>query len=66
MSEIRPTSQKPSVERAPMQRTRQTEHANQQADVHNDSQRTEAKREVVRHEMPKTDKPKGGNVDIRV
>jgi hypothetical protein len=48
-----------------MQRARQTENTKQEA-VHTSSQRTEAKREVVRQEMPKTDKPKGGNVDIRV
>ncbi len=66
MSDIRPTSQRPPIERAPMERAKPTERPRHEAAVHNASKRAETKPVVAGHDMPQTDKPKGGHVDVRV
>ena len=66
MSEIRPATSRSEIQRPPAERPVKTErpkpeHAAQQA-----TQKTEAKHEVVKQEMHRSDKPKGGNVDVMV
>jgi len=61
MSEIRPANHRPEMPRIQQERPVKTEHKDKEVSP----QKTEAQREVVRHEA-KPSKPKGGNVDITV
>jgi hypothetical protein len=61
MSEIRPANNRPNMPQVQQERPVKTEHKAKEASP----QKTEAHREVVRHEANQT-KPKGGNVDITV
>ena len=60
MSEIRPASSRPEPPRVQQERPVKTE---QRKDA--EPQKTEARREVAKHDV-NANKPKGGNVDIRV
>jgi hypothetical protein len=62
MSEIRPAAPRPEPLRQQEARPVQSEPKVKEAAP----QKSEPRREVVNHEVPKTDKLKGGNVDIKV
>jgi hypothetical protein len=62
MSEIRPANNRPDIPRVQQERSVKTE----QKQKEEPPQKTEAQREVTRHEVKTNDKPKGGNVDITV
>jgi hypothetical protein len=62
MSEIRPASPRPEPPRVQQERPVKTEQK-----VKNDPPpKMEPPREVTKQEVKSNDKPKGGNVDIRV
>lgn len=62
MSEIRPTNNRPEAQRPPAERPVKTEYKAKEVAP----PKIEARQEVVKHEMPRTEKIKGGNVDITV
>jgi hypothetical protein len=61
MSEIRPTQSRPDAQRVQQERPAKVDNHPH----HEQTQRVEAKREVVKHESA-SPKLKGGNVDITV
>ncbi|MEI7975109.1 MAG: hypothetical protein WCH92_03940 [Betaproteobacteria bacterium] len=60
MSEIRPANSRPEPPRVQQERPVKTEQKKETS-----PQKTEARREVVKHDV-NANKPKGGNVDITV
>ena len=66
MSEIRPANNRPEIQRPQADQAVKTERQIQPAPQQREAQKAEIKQELVRQYAPKSDKPKGGNVDITV
>ena len=66
MSEIRPTNSRPEIQRPQAERPVKTERRQPEQAAQQATQITETKHEVVKQEMHRTEKPKGGNVDVTV
>jgi len=66
MSEIRPSNARPDVQRPQTERPAKSERQSAERITQQTAHKAETKHDVVLRETPKTDKPKGANVDITV
>jgi hypothetical protein len=66
MSEIRPSTTRPEIQRPHTERPAKSERQSAERIAQQPAHKAETKHDVVLREAPKTDKPKGANVDITV